>query len=174
MQSRNGISCVAPGISALYQIKAGIRGQPPAERQRVRSQRSRPLVEALKLWLELKLAHLRGRSRLAEAIRYALNRWSGLSRFLDDGRIDLDTNPVERSIRPVALSKTNSLFAGSDGGARRWAVVGFLGQDCQAERGRAVCLAAGRVEQGGGRTPAAASRRVAALQSDLNRTAGHW
>ena len=123
MQSRNGTSCVAPGISALYQIKAGIRGQPPAERQRVRSQRSRPLVEALKLWLELKLAHLRGRSRLAEAIRYALNRWSGLSRFLDDGRIDLDTNPVERSIRPVALSRTNSLFAGSDGGARSWAMA---------------------------------------------------
>jgi len=113
-------------IAALYQIEAGIRGQPPAERQRVRSQQSQPLVEALKLWLELKLAHLPGRSRLAEAIRYALNRWSGLGRFLDDGRIDLDTNPVERSIRPVALGRKNALFAGSDGGARRWAVVGSL------------------------------------------------
>jgi transposase len=113
-------------ISALYQIEASIRGQPPAERQRVRSQQSRPLVEALKLWLEFKLAHLPGRSRLAEAIRYALNRWPELSRFLNDGRVDLDTNPVERSIRPVALGRKNSLFAGSDGGARRWAVVGSL------------------------------------------------
>ncbi len=113
-------------IAALYAIEADIRGQPSEERQRVRAQQSRPLVEALKLWLELKLAHLPGRSRLAEAIRYALNRWSGLSQFLDDGRIDLDTNPVERSIRPVALGRKNALFAGSDGGARRWAVVGSL------------------------------------------------
>jgi len=113
-------------IAALYQVEASIRGQPPAERQRVRSQQSRPLVEVLKIWLELKLAHLPGRSRLAEAIRYALNRWSGLCQFLDDGRIDLDTNPVERSIRPVALGRKNALFAGSDGGAKRWAVVGSL------------------------------------------------
>ena len=63
---------------------------------------------------------------MAEAIRYALNRWPELSRFLDDGRVDLDTNPVERSIRPVALGRKNALFAGSDGGARRWAVVGSL------------------------------------------------
>ncbi len=55
-----------------------------------------------------------------------LNRWSELSRFLDDGRVDLDTNPVERSIRPVALGRKNSLFAGSDGSAKRWAVVGSL------------------------------------------------
>ncbi len=118
-------------IAALYKIEADIRGQPPAERQRVRSQQSRPLVEALKLWLKLKLAHLPGRSRLAEAIRYALNRWSGLCQFLDDGRVDLDTNPVERSIRPVALGRKNALFAGSDGGARRWAVVGSLVETCK-------------------------------------------
>ncbi len=88
-------------------------------------------MEALKLWLELKLAHLPGRSRLAEAIRYALSRWPELSRFLDDGRADLDTNPVERSIKPVALGRKNSLFAGSDGGARRRAVVGSLVETCK-------------------------------------------
>ncbi len=102
-----------------------------ASRQRVRVQQSRPLVEALKVWLELKLAHLPGRSRLAEAIRYALNRWLGLCQFLDDGRVDLDTNPAERSIRTVALGRKNSLFAGSDGGARRWAVVGSLVETCK-------------------------------------------
>ncbi len=118
-------------IAALYAIEADIRGQPSAERQRVRAQQSRPLVEALKLWLELKLAHLPGRSCLAEAVRYALNRWSGLSRFLEDGRVDLDANPVERSIRPVALGRKNSLFAGSDGGARCWAVVGSLIETCK-------------------------------------------
>ena len=60
---------------------------------------------------------------LAEAIRYALSRWSALCRFLDDGRIDLDNNPVERAIRPVALGRKNHLFAGSDGGGHRWATV---------------------------------------------------
>ena len=59
-------------------------------------------------------------------IRYALGRWAALTRFLDDGRIDLDTNPVERSIRPIALGRKNSLFAGSDGGAKRWAIVASL------------------------------------------------
>ena len=115
------------------------RGLPPSTRSRPASAASRRpngsgsapsnrgrWSRALKLWLELKLAHLPGRSRLAEAIRYALNRWSGLSQFLDDGRVDLDSNPVERSIRPVALGRKNSLFAGSDGGAKRWAVVGSL------------------------------------------------
>ena len=72
------------------------------------------------------LSRLPGRSRLAEMIRYALGRWAALTRFLDDGRIDLDTNPVERSIRPIALGRKNSLFAGSDGGAKRWAIVASL------------------------------------------------
>ncbi len=72
-------------------------------------------------------ARLRGKtSALAEAIRYALGRWEALSLFLNDGRIDLDNNPVERAIRPVALGRKNHLFAGSDGGGARWAVVSSL------------------------------------------------
>ena len=63
---------------------------------------------------------------MAEAIRYALSRWTALTRFLDDGRIDLDTNPVERAIRHVALGRKNALFAGSDGGADRGAIVASL------------------------------------------------
>ena len=63
---------------------------------------------------------------MADVIRYALGRWSTLTRFLDDGRIDLDTNPVERAIRPIALGRKNSLFAGSEGGANRWAIIAFL------------------------------------------------
>ncbi|WP_162786519.1 transposase, partial [Hyphomonas sp. CACIAM 19H1] len=80
-------------------------------------------VENLRLWLESQLAQLPARSTLADAIRYALGRWTGLTRFLDDGRIELDTNPVERAIRPVALGRKNHLFAGSDGGAERWAIL---------------------------------------------------
>lgn len=66
------------------------------------------------------------KSRLAEAIRYALTRWEGLTRFLDDGRIELDSNTVERSIRPIALNRKNALFAGSDDGGEHWAVIASL------------------------------------------------
>jgi hypothetical protein len=92
-------------IATLYRIEAEIRGKPPDIRQRVRAERSRPVVEAFRAWLDLQLPRLSGGSKLAEAIRYALNRWDALIRFLDDGRIDLDTNPIERAIRPVALGK---------------------------------------------------------------------
>ena len=68
----------------------------------MRHSQSRPLLEAMKPWLETELSRIPGRSGLAEAIRYALSRWTALCRFLDDGRIELDNNPVERAIRPVA------------------------------------------------------------------------
>ena len=77
----------------------------------------------MKAWLETQLTHIPPRGGLADAIRYALTRWSDLSRFLDDGRIELDTNTVERAIRPITLGRKNHLFAGSDRGAARWATV---------------------------------------------------
>src|SRR5882757_960931 len=92
---------------------------------------SRPIVRALHIWLEAQLPRVAGRSTLAEAIRYALSRWEGLTRFLHDGRIELDTNPVERAIRPVALGRKNHLFAGSDGGGHRWAVACSLIETCK-------------------------------------------
>ncbi len=113
-------------IGKLYEIEREIRGRPPDERRRARQERSRPIVEAMHDWLQEQLRRLPGRACLAEAIRYALARWSALIRFLDDGRIELDTNPVERAIRPVALGRKNSLFAGSEGGARRWAIMASL------------------------------------------------
>ena len=113
-------------IGELYEIEAVIRGWPPEGRLRVRQQQSLLLVEVLQAWLNLQFSRLPGRSRLAEAIRYALGRWSALTRFLKDGRIDLDTNPVERAIRPIALGRKNSLFAGSKRGAQRWAIVASL------------------------------------------------
>ena len=77
----------------------------------------------MKAWLEAQLAHIPPRGGLAEAIRYALTRWDALCCFLEDGRVELDTNAVERVIRPVALGRKNHLFAGSDRGAERWATV---------------------------------------------------
>ena len=77
-------------------------------------------------WLTAQLGRVSGRSTLAEAIRYALRHWLGLVLFLEDGRIELDTNTIERAIRPIALGRKNALFAGSDGGARHWAIVASL------------------------------------------------
>jgi transposase len=113
-------------IAALYEIEAAIRGKPADERRRVRQQRSQPLIAAMHLWLTEVLGRISGRSVLAQAIRYALNHWSGLILFLADGRVELDTNTVERAMRPVALGRKNALFAGADSGGRHWAMVASL------------------------------------------------
>lgn len=118
-------------IAALYAIEAEMRGKPPDIRRAVRQERSRPLVEDLFVWLSAQLARLPGSSPTAQAIRYALNHRDGLARFLEDGRIELDTNTVERAIRPICLSRKNALFAsGNDGGAR-WAAVASLVETCK-------------------------------------------
>jgi len=118
-------------IASLYAIETQIRGQSPADRLAARQSLSKPIVAAMKTWLEAQLPQLPGRGKLAEVMRYMLSRWNGLTRFLDDGRIELDTNPVERAIRPVALGRKNHLFAGSDGGGVRWAVVCSLIETCK-------------------------------------------
>ncbi|MBI1360278.1 MAG: IS66 family transposase [Alphaproteobacteria bacterium] len=113
-------------IAALYAVEDLARGQSPAHRLAARRARSKPIVDALHVWLKAELLRLPVRGKLAEAMRYALARWEGLTRFLDDGCVELDTNPVERAIRPVALGRKNHLFAGSDGGGERWAIIGSL------------------------------------------------
>ena len=92
----------------------------------MRQEKSKPLVMALKTWLEQQLARVSTKSVIAEVIRYGLNHWDGLVRFLDDGRIELDTNIVERSIRPIVLNRKNALFAGHDQGAENWAAIASL------------------------------------------------
>jgi hypothetical protein len=101
-------------IAALYAIEAAIRGRSADDRRAVRQEKTRPLVDSLKRWLEAQLSAVSQKSTIAEAIRYALTRWSGLARFLDDGRVEIDSNVVERAIRPLALNRKNALFAGSD------------------------------------------------------------
>jgi transposase len=94
-------------IAALYQIEADIRGTSADERRTVRQAESKPLVADLSIWFEAQIAKLPARGPTAEAIRYALNHWDGLTRFLDDGRIELDNNSVERAMRPfVCQEKT--------------------------------------------------------------------
>jgi transposase len=118
-------------IAKLYAIEADVRGQSPGHRLAARRNRSKRVVETMRLWFEQQLPLVPGRSTIAEAIRYALSRWDALTRFLHDGRIELDTNPVERAIRPVALGRKNHLFAGSDGGGHRWAVLCSLIESCK-------------------------------------------
>ena len=110
-------------VASLYAIEAEIRGHPAEHRRQVRQARSRPIVEALHAWLQAQLPRLPHASDLAKAMRYALKHWPGLVAFLDDGRIEMDTNVVERAIRPNTLNRKNALFAGSDGGARHWAIA---------------------------------------------------
>ena len=113
-------------IAELYHIEARIRGRLPNDRARIRQAESRPLVGAMKSWLDGEIARVSAKSALAEAIRYALRHWKGLVLFLDDGRVEIDSNTVERTIRPIKLGAKNHLFAGSDGGAESWAVLASL------------------------------------------------
>lgn len=110
-------------IRDLYAIEAEIRDHPAEHRRQVRQERSRPIVEALHAWLQVQVERVSAALDLAKAIRYALRHWPGLTAFLDDGRIEMDTNVVERAIRPHTLTRKNALFAGSDSGARHWAVA---------------------------------------------------
>ena len=110
-------------IGALYGIEANIRGKPPDERQRYRGKQAMPLLMALKAWLDETLPKLSGKSDLAAAMRYALNRWDALNFYARDGRVEIDNNAAERSIRGIALGRKNYLFAGSDAGGERAAAI---------------------------------------------------
>ena len=105
-------------IAELYAIETTIRGQTSIGRNSARQAKSRSLVNAMKVWLETQLTHIPPRSGLADAIRYALNRWSALGLFLDDGRIELDNNTVERAIRPI--TKLESLCNPSSSVCKHW------------------------------------------------------
>jgi transposase len=110
-------------IGALYVIEEEIRGKPPDERRTVRQARSKPLVDSLRDWFETTLSKLSRKSDTTAAIRYALSRWDALTRFVDDGHIEIDNNAAERSLRVVALGRKNYLFAGSDAGGERAAAI---------------------------------------------------
>jgi Transposase and inactivated derivatives len=110
-------------IGALYAIEREIRGHSPEKRGAVRNERSRPLLESLKQWLEQTLGKLSRKSDTAMAVRYALGRWEALLRYCDDGRLEIDNNAAERSLRAVALGRKNYLFAGSDRGGESAATI---------------------------------------------------
>jgi transposase len=106
-------------IATLYGVEKEIRGRPPEERRQIRQLRARPLLEEMKTWLERSLTTLSRKSETAVAIRYALARWRALTRYVDDGAIEMDNNAAERALRTVCLGRKNYLFAGSDSGGER-------------------------------------------------------
>ncbi|TIO29645.1 IS66 family transposase [Mesorhizobium sp.] len=113
-------------MAPLWATEEAVRGHDPAARVTARQEKSAAIVAALFARWEKELPRLSGKSKPAEAIRYALGRRAALERFLADGRIELDSNTVERAIRPQTITRKNSLFAGSDGGGRTWATIATL------------------------------------------------
>ena len=103
----------------------------PETRLAARRDLSAPIVAAMKPWLETQLSRLSSGSKLAEHIRYTLGAWDGLVHFLDDGRLELDTNTIEDLIRPVALTRKNSLFVGHEIGAEHWELLASLVATCK-------------------------------------------
>lgn len=121
-------------IAGLYMIEDRIRGKSAEERRATRQAESKPLLVAFKTWLQQKLEVVAKNGTIAEKIRYGLTRWDGFTRFLDDGRIEIDSNIVERSMRPIALSRKNALFAGSDEGGAAWGVVASIIETCKLNK----------------------------------------
>ncbi len=118
-------------LARLFEIERRIRGFSPEQRLAVRHAEAKPLLDDFKAWLEEKRRKSYSGSLTAEAINYVFNQWNGLVRFLEDGRIDLSTNAVERSMRPIALQRKNALFAGHDLGAENWAALASLIETCK-------------------------------------------
>jgi transposase len=118
-------------MADLWKVEAEVRGKSPEVRAAARQAVSAPIVTELFLLWQKTLPRISGKSKLAEALRYAIARRDIFERFLTDGLIELDSNIVERAIRPQTITRKNSLFAGSDGGGRTWATIATLLQTCK-------------------------------------------
>lgn len=133
--TRNGSAPIAEDgvkrIGQLYRIEAKLRGLDPEVRFAERQERSAPLVADMQTWLAHQRARIAIKSPLGEALAYIARYWDGLKLFLTDGRIEIDNNTVERTIRPIALNRKNALFAGHDAGAENWATIASLVETCK-------------------------------------------
>ncbi|MBM2082097.1 MULTISPECIES: IS66 family transposase [Roseobacteraceae] len=118
-------------ITSLYRVEAQIRSLPASQRLAVRQDKSAPMVADFKTWLEQARAQVSAKSPTGEALKYIAKYWDGLILFLTDGRIEMDNNTVERTIRPIAIGRKNSLFAGHEAGAQNWAVLASLCETCK-------------------------------------------
>ena len=131
---RDGSPIAAEGlkrVAAFYKIESEIRGQSAATRLAVRQERTKPIVEAFEAWLITTRSRISAKSRLGEKLSYIAKHIDGLKLFLDDGTIEMDSNTVERAIRPIALNRKNALFAGHDEGGRNWGRIASLIETCK-------------------------------------------
>jgi transposase len=117
-------------IGPLFDIERPIAGQPPLVRQQVRAELAKPKLDELATWLDAQLQRIPGRSALAGAIRYARYRWVELTRYIDDGRLEISNNAVENAIRPIGIGRKNWLFVGSDAGGERAAIFYTILRTC--------------------------------------------
>ncbi len=110
-------------IRALYAVEDQVRGKPPDKRRAFRQEHAAPLLERLHQWLGTTLATISAKSEAARAINYSLKLWAALTRYVDDGNIEIDNNAAERALRGPVLSRKNFLFAGADTGGERAAAM---------------------------------------------------
>jgi transposase len=121
-------------IAALYRIEAQARGTSAEERLALRQAKSAPKIAAFKTWLDHARTQVSVKSPTGEALKYIAKYWDGLILFLTDGRIEMDSNAVERTIRPIALQRKNALFAGHDAAAQNWAMLASLIETCKLNK----------------------------------------
>jgi hypothetical protein len=110
-------------IRALYAVEDQVRGKPPDCRRAFRQEHAAPLLKQLHQWLGATLAAVSAKSEAARAIHYSLKLWAALTRYIDDGNIEIDNNAAERALRGPVLSRKNFLFAGADSGGKRAAAM---------------------------------------------------
>jgi transposase len=118
-------------FAELYAIEAQIRGRAPEERRAVRQEHAVPLLKAFRAWMLEKLGQVENKSALAAALHYSINQWEALVRYTEDGRLEIDNNAAERSIRGMGVGRRNYLFFGSDTGGERAAIIYALIETCK-------------------------------------------
>lgn len=131
---RDGSDIAAEGlrrIAEFYAVEADIRGVSPGQRLSARQARTAPLVAAFGDWLQAQRCKISSKSRLGEKLTYIHNHWDGLQTFLQDGRVEIDSNRVENLIRPIALNRKNALFTGHDEGGVAWGRIASLIETCK-------------------------------------------
>ena len=118
-------------IKALYEIERAVRDAEPEERRRYRDAHARPVLDEFKVWLDTEQRRLAPKSELAKAMRYLTKRWPAFTRYLDDGRLEADNGAAERALKGPVLGRKNWMFAGSDAGGQRAAIVYSLIETCK-------------------------------------------
>lgn len=121
-------------IEKLYEVEryAKENGLPPDKVKELRQAKSKPILDSYKVWLESTVGRVPPKNPLCAAIKYSLNNWAELTRYLDDGRLDIDNNACERAMKPFAVGRKNWLFAGNEVGAHASSVIFSLIETCEA------------------------------------------